>query len=1122
MTVDSHQSARDVKKLQNREQPFTSSPRITPSLELMQTLNATCKAAVDLLGVRHSSLVFFSPNRHQGKVWVEYPELGFRDLAIKFDEIAEDLESTEPKFFPDVAKAVGLGGVRELLLKFNIASLLVLPIVNENNLLGYFALDMTGRQREHIDREIRHCEVFSTHVAMVIGNAHLYAQTRQRAEQLEALRLTTLAITHTLDRHELLNTILKQATELLRAKDSGILDYNPDNQESTVIVNSSGKHIGTVLRLGEGMAGQLARSGERYMIVNHYEQWVGRSPANAWKRPSGAVLEVRLLWQDETVGFLYVEDDVGRHFTEEDAKLLMLFADQAAIAMENSRMVKELKDEHKNLASLNLAAQSLSGRAKPEQVLDKIARQAMESMGADSATIWPYDRTLDGFLQADLVTVGIDESMLKKFREQIPPRKGISHAVLKAGWLGIEDLVNAEQAFIKNTPRREMLIKMGIRSFQGVALKVGKEPVGVLYLNYEMPRRFNDEDRRQFESHAAHASLALVIVRTSQLFEERKEKLREQRIVAELSYRFLGTLKREEILNMSVKAAREVVKTDLSRLFLFDRKWTGEVAAEAGNAAILHREQDGTPPGSQASGFLHDETLVSTNDEALVRQANPIIGIGLRYGVSAPISVGSKSYGFLTVDSRKRRDFTKAEEETLRVIANHTASALKRLDDFTRKEAYLHALHEAHTAIDTESGRAIKDRNFDKSKILTEIVKQAVMCLVDSQGQKASLATLRFYDDTTNELSLDSVHPQEKRSEIAELIGKKRTIVDVPKNMVGYAGLVARTGEPLLIDDVRKGKLRDYYFELFKPTQSELAVPMLSRGHVIGVLNVESDSIGAFDETDLELLQSLADVAVNAIGNAEQYKQLRLNDRRVDARSKIAFMGMANSIWGHSIRGSANKIREMVRVLRSELEGKHLVTRKRRRSTSGRLSLIEKFATEMLERPVIEPLGSDKVEDVPIKGLIKARVRQMRQPEPFIPIHLNLDSSEGLTVRCNPPWLWRALDILLENAVTALLKVEPERRSLTISTTIVNDKVRIAISDTGPGIPPDLLDKILHEPIEKPRDDGGSGLGLLMAEVIFNTYGGDIEIGATNEGGTTMVVSLPISKAGASNSPASV
>jgi diguanylate cyclase (GGDEF)-like protein len=85
----------------------------------------------------------------------------------------------------------------------------------------------------------------------------------------------------------------------------------------------------------------------------------------------------------------------------------------------------------------------------------------------------------------------------------------------------------------------------------------------------------------------------------------------------------------------------------------------------------------------------------------------------------------------------------------------------------------------------------------------------------------------------------------------------------------GISGRVARSGTPLVIDDVRHD-LR--YHRLDDRTQSELAVPLIAEGKVLGVFNVESARSGAFGARDLRLLTTLASYAVVAIQNARLYE----------------------------------------------------------------------------------------------------------------------------------------------------------------------------------------------------------------------------------------------------------
>jgi signal transduction histidine kinase len=87
----------------------------------------------------------------------------------------------------------------------------------------------------------------------------------------------------------------------------------------------------------------------------------------------------------------------------------------------------------------------------------------------------------------------------------------------------------------------------------------------------------------------------------------------------------------------------------------------------------------------------------------------------------------------------------------------------------------------------------------------------------------------------------------------------------------GVTGWVAGTGEPLLLPDV-KDSPRYVHME-GSQTRSELAVPIRAKGRVVGVLDVQSNRPGAFDESDLAVLQALAHQAAVVIENARLYEQ---------------------------------------------------------------------------------------------------------------------------------------------------------------------------------------------------------------------------------------------------------
>lgn len=104
----------------------------------------------------------------------------------------------------------------------------------------------------------------------------------------------------------------------------------------------------------------------------------------------------------------------------------------------------------------------------------------------------------------------------------------------------------------------------------------------------------------------------------------------------------------------------------------------------------------------------------------------------------------------------------------------------------------------------------------------------------------------------------------------------------------GIVGWVAHHGKPILVPDVRKDPR---YHPLNARTRSEMAVPIEERGAAIGVLNAESEEIGAFNESDLKVLALLSNEASKVIGRLWLIRQLRRRALQMEA-----LIGMGQSL----------------------------------------------------------------------------------------------------------------------------------------------------------------------------------------------------------------------------------
>jgi phosphoserine phosphatase RsbU/P len=100
----------------------------------------------------------------------------------------------------------------------------------------------------------------------------------------------------------------------------------------------------------------------------------------------------------------------------------------------------------------------------------------------------------------------------------------------------------------------------------------------------------------------------------------------------------------------------------------------------------------------------------------------------------------------------------------------------------------------------------------------------------------------------------------------------------------GIVGHVIRTGLPVIAPDVR---LESNYVEGRSRTRSEIAVPIVVAGAAVGALNLESDSVAAYDETDLDALRFFADAAAISIEKAVLHRQV-LERRWVESQLELA------------------------------------------------------------------------------------------------------------------------------------------------------------------------------------------------------------------------------------------
>ncbi|MBP1468237.1 GAF domain-containing protein [Candidatus Chloroploca sp. M-50] len=358
---------------------------INKTTNLDQVLLQICQVAVQLFDVDHSGLVLFDKDGDSGKVVAEFPDLGTVNTRIPVRGIpAEErlIYQQEPILLNAVPETppAELGSVAQTFASFAIRAILVVPVVSQGRVIGSFSLDAIERDYTFTDEDIELCRVFAAHIANALDKARLVREVQQHAEQAEMLRTMTTALTSEYDQRHLLELIVMQATQQLHAHGGGIYIYDAHQQTFALggVYGHGDPPLAPHVHQHEGIVGMLVTEDLPFLIVSDYANWTERVSTYHDVSPFEAVIAVPIRWQMQTLGVLFVDAERGRVFTTQDASLLRVFADYAALALGNALLhhthaVTAAYLEHV-LTGLETLVQTISGPGLDEQV-QSIANQ---------------------------------------------------------------------------------------------------------------------------------------------------------------------------------------------------------------------------------------------------------------------------------------------------------------------------------------------------------------------------------------------------------------------------------------------------------------------------------------------------------------------------------------------------------------------------------------------------------------------------------------------------------------------------------------------------------------------------------------------------------------------------
>ena len=247
---------------------------------------------------------------------------------------------------------------------------------------------------------------------------------------------------------------------------------------------------------------------------------------------------------NEAIGSLTIRRTEVRPFSAKQIELVTNFAYQAVIAIENTRLLNELRERTHQLArsvdelrALGDVSQAVNSTLDLKTVLDTIVAKAVQLSGTEAGTIYEFDEH-----QRDLLfrsTYGMDDSVIAALKDH---HIGISEPTIDQAVRSHAPVQISDVREIPMTPARDITSRAGYRALLVVPLLARDHVVGVLVVRRKVPGAFPQDTVDLLKTFAAQSVLA---IQNAHLFTEIDEKSRQVEIASQHKSQFLANMSHE-------------------------------------------------------------------------------------------------------------------------------------------------------------------------------------------------------------------------------------------------------------------------------------------------------------------------------------------------------------------------------------------------------------------------------------------------------------------------------------------------------------------------------------------------------------------------------------------------
>ncbi len=507
----------------------------------------------------------------------------------------------------------------------------------------------------------------------------------------------------------------------------------------------------------------------------------------------------------------------------------------------------------------------------PKQVLQEITKSACEVTGADCAVIYPYDAERKEFFDISNVT---SHNLKQNLKLSDRPRtnKGMAAFITREGEVIRNDIEKQEPEMFESP----FIKRESIKAFMGIALQMGNDYMGVLYINFRTPHEFSDIEKDTIRLFARQASIA---VYNSRLFQHTNTQSNALEKLQQASTKLISISGLEDDLRNVLKEiatnAQQILNAELVDLYEYiESRDTYRLppiqVGERNEVAIpkdkVHKDDVIWKIVRSKTSLYEKESQKAAPLIAPFQRKNApkerfVFREDIQSTAGIPLLLGGEVLGVLFANYKRPQTFSNRQRKLIELFASQAANVISN----ARRIRTLRVLE--------NFGRdLISSIELDEANIL-KVIHTNAKELMDTDNMYIAL-----YDDDTNVV----------RFKLAYVDGVK---IDTKVNPtwyprqggIGRSEEIIRTKKPLLIKTRSESKAlyekigRKNYAK--DPFASYLGVPMRIGEKIVGVIaNYHRDREYAYKEENQTVLQALANQAAIAIENANLFNDV--NRRR--------------------------------------------------------------------------------------------------------------------------------------------------------------------------------------------------------------------------------------------------